>query len=61
MLAYVLFARGLRRLSAAETTTIVLAEPVTATLLAVAVLHQGLGVAGAAGIGLVLGGILVLA
>jgi DME family drug/metabolite transporter len=61
VLAYVLFARGLRRLTAAETTTIVLAEPVTATLLAVAVLHQGLGVAGAAGIGLVLGGILVLA
>ena len=61
VLAYVLFARGLRRLTAAETTTIVLAEPVTATLLAVAVLHQGLGIAGAAGIGLVLGGILVLA
>ena len=61
VLAYVLFARGLRRLTAAETTTIVLAEPVTATLLAVAVLHQGLGIAGAASIGLVLGGILVLA
>src|SRR5206468_13058042 len=43
VLAYLLFARGLRRLTASETTTMVLAEPVTATILAVAVLHQPLG------------------
>lgn len=61
VVAYVLFARGLRRLSAAETTTIVLAEPVTATLLGIAVLHEGLGVAGAAGVALVLSGIVLLA
>ncbi len=61
VIAYVLFARGLRRLSAAETTTIVLAEPVTATLLGIAVLHEGIGTVGAAGVALVLGGIGVLA
>ena len=38
VLAYLLFARGLRRLTASETTTIVLVEPVTATILGVAVL-----------------------
>lgn len=61
VLAYVLFARGLRRLSASETTTIVLAEPVTAAILAVAVLHQRLGGGAAVGIALVLGGIAALA
>ena len=61
VLAYLLFARGLRRLSASETTTLVLAEPVTATVLAVAVLHERLGLGGAAGIALVLAGIAVLA
>jgi len=61
VLAYVLFARGLRRLSASETTTIVLAEPVTAAVLAVAVLHERLGLGAAAGIALVLAGIASLA
>jgi drug/metabolite transporter, DME family len=61
VVAYVLFARGLRRLSASETTTIVLAEPVTAALLAVAVLHERLGAGAAAGIALVLAGIAALA
>jgi len=61
VLAYVLFARGLRRLSASETTTIVLAEPVTAAILAVAVLHERLGVGAAVGIALVLAGIAALA
>jgi DME family drug/metabolite transporter len=59
--AYVLFARGLRHVQAAEATTIVLAEPVTATLLGILILGervQGLGLAGAA---LVLAGLLVLA
>ena len=61
VVAYVLFARGLRRLSASETTTIVLAEPVTAAILAVAVLHEQLGVGSVAGIALVLSGIAALA
>lgn len=59
--AYVLFARGLRHVQAAEATTIVLAEPVTATLLGILILGervQGLALAGAV---LVLAGLLVLA
>jgi DME family drug/metabolite transporter len=60
-LAYVLFAHGLVRLSASEVTTIVLAEPLTATLLGVLVLDEHLGAAGAAGAALVLAGLAVLA
>ena len=41
-LAYVLFARGLKQLSAAETATLTLAEPLTATLLGVIVLGETL-------------------
>src|SRR6478735_7235476 len=40
--AYLLFARGLKRLSAAETATLTLAEPLTATLLGVIVLSETL-------------------
>ena len=61
ILAYLLFARGLRRLTASETTTIVLAEPVTATILGVAVLHQALGAMAIVGVILVIAGIAVLA
>ncbi len=60
-LAYVLFARGLRTLTASETATLTLAEPVTAALLGVAVVGERLPAAGAAGAALVLGGLLVLA
>jgi DME family drug/metabolite transporter len=59
--AYLLFARGLRRLSAAETSTLTLAEPLTAGLLGDAVLGERVTGAGAAGAGLVLAGLLVLA
>jgi DME family drug/metabolite transporter len=61
VLAYLLFARGLRRLTASETTTIVLAEPVTAAILGLAVLHEPLGAAATAGVLLVIAGIAVLA
>jgi DME family drug/metabolite transporter len=61
ILAYLLFARGLRRLTASEATTIVLAEPVTATVLGVAVLHQPLGATAIVGVALVIAGIGVLA
>jgi DME family drug/metabolite transporter len=61
VLAYLLFARGLRQLTASETTTIVLAEPVTASILGVAVLHQPLGTTGVAGVLLVVAGIVILA
>jgi DME family drug/metabolite transporter len=60
-LAYVLFARGLRRLSAAETSTLTLAEPLTAALLGAAVLGERLTVLSGLGAGLVLAGLLVLA
>ena len=40
--AYLLFARGLKHLSAAETATLTLAEPLTATLLGVIVLSESL-------------------
>jgi DME family drug/metabolite transporter len=60
-LAYVLFARGLKRLTAAETATLTLAEPLTATLLGVIVLAERLSAPAALGAGLVLTGLLVLA
>lgn len=59
--AYVLFAGGLRHLDASEVTTIVLAEPLTATLLGWIVLEERLGPVGAVGAGLVLAGLAVLA
>lgn len=58
--AYVLFARGLRRVSAAEATTIVLVEPLTAAVLGALVLEERLGAAAVLGALLVLGGLLVL-
>jgi DME family drug/metabolite transporter len=60
-LAYVLFARGLRRLSAAETSTLTLAEPLTAGLLGAAVLGERLTLLSGLGAGLVLAGLLALA
>ena len=59
--AYLLFARGLRRLSAAETATLTLAEPLTATLLGVIVLSERMTAPAALGAALILGGLLVLA
>jgi DME family drug/metabolite transporter len=61
VLAYLLFARGLLRLTASETTTIVLAEPVTATILGTVVLHEPLGLIPIAGVLLVIAGVGVLA
>ncbi len=60
-LAYVLFARGLVHLSAAETTTLVLAEPLTAALLGIALLGEHVGAATLAGGGLVVAGLLTVA
>jgi DME family drug/metabolite transporter len=61
VLAYLLFARGLQRLTAAETTTIVLAEPVAAAILGITVLHEPLGALAVVGVLLVVGGVGVLA
>jgi drug/metabolite transporter, DME family len=60
-LAYVLFARGLRRLSSGETATLVLAEPLTASALGVVALGEHPSVTAGAGALLVLAGLLVLA
>ena len=60
-LAYLLFARGLKRISAAETATLTLAEPLTATLLGVVVLSEHMTAPAAAGGALILAGLLGLA
>ncbi len=56
-LAYVLFGRGLRGLFPSTAVTLVLAEPVTAALLAALVLDEPLGAAGWLGVGLVVVGL----
>jgi DME family drug/metabolite transporter len=60
-LAYVLFSRGLRSLSSGETATLVLAEPLTASLLGLLVLGEKASVLAGAGAVLVLLGLVVLA
>jgi DME family drug/metabolite transporter len=60
-LAYSLFARGLRSLDASEVTTLVLAEPLTATVLGVVVLDERVGTGGLLGAALILAGLAVLA
>jgi drug/metabolite transporter, DME family len=58
--AYILFARGLERLSASETATLTLAEPLTAGLLGAIVLAEPMTAMSAAGAGLVLAGLVAL-
>jgi drug/metabolite transporter, DME family len=60
-LAYVLFARGLRRLTPGETATLTLAEPLTATGLGILALGERPGAVAAIGAALVLAGLLALA
>ena len=60
-LAYVLFARGLGRISAAETSTLTLAEPLAATALGVVLLAEHLPVPALAGGALLVAGLAVLA
>jgi drug/metabolite transporter, DME family len=60
-LAYVLFARGLRGLAAAETATLTLAEPLTAAALGALVLAERPGAVAVAGAALVLAGLAALA
>ncbi len=60
-IAYVLFARGLRRLTPGETATLTLAEPLTAALLGALVLGERPGPTAIAGAALVLVGIAALA
>jgi DME family drug/metabolite transporter len=56
----VLFARGLRSLSASETATLTLAEPLTAGALGAIVLAEPFTALSAAGAALVLAGLLAL-
>ena len=58
-LAYLLFVRGLTVLSAGPVATLVLAEPVVATVLGTVVLGERLSVAGAAGAALIVVGLVV--
>ncbi len=60
-LAYVLFARGLRRLSAAEVSTLTLAEPLTAAAFGILLLGEPLTTSTLAGGALLLAGLGVLA
>lgn len=57
-LGYLLFVRGLAVLPAGPVTTLMLAEPLVATVLGVAVLGERLGVSGVAGVVLLLVGLL---
>lgn len=57
--AYLLFVRGLAVLPAGPVTTLMLAEPVMATTLGVAVLDERLSLLGGIGAGLVLAGLVV--
>ena len=60
-LAYLLFAAGLRHLAAGEVATLTLAEPVTATLLGVAILEERPELVAVVGMALVVAGLAVLA
>jgi DME family drug/metabolite transporter len=60
-LAYVLFARGLREIDASEVTTLALAEPLTASVLGVAVLGERPGAIAVLGAVLVLAGLFLVA
>ncbi len=60
VVAYLLYAHGLRRMRAAEAATLTLAEPATATLLGALVLGEQLGAGSIVGIGLVTAAMVVL-
>ncbi|MCI2956160.1 DMT family transporter [Agromyces atrinae] len=59
-LAYVLFARGLAGLRASTVATLTLAEPLTASILGLAVLHEPLSAGATLGLAILAGGIVVL-
>ena len=59
-LAYTLYGFGLSHLKASNASTLVLAEPVTATILSVTVLHNQLSITSWCGVLLVIVGLLYL-
>lgn len=60
-LAYVLFGYGLARLGAATVATLTLAEPLTATVLGLALLHERLATTSVLGLAVLAAGLVVLA
>ena len=60
-IAYMLFARGLRTVTVSTTVSLTLAEPLTAGLLGLLVLGERLTPLALVGVGLLLGGLVVLA
>jgi drug/metabolite transporter, DME family len=60
VVGYTLFARGLRVLDAPSVTTLTLAEPLTATVLAIAVVGERPTLFGAVGAGLLLAGLVAI-
>jgi DME family drug/metabolite transporter len=58
--AYLLYGYGLQRLSSATTVTLVLAEPLTATFLAVVVLNETIAPVAWIGVGALLAGLLIV-
>lgn len=60
LLAYLLFERGLRRVSSSTATTLTLLEPVVATALAVGIVGERLPPMAWVGIGLILGAVAIL-
>ncbi|KQX72521.1 MULTISPECIES: DMT family transporter [Aeromicrobium] len=61
VIAYVLFAAGLRSLSASSVSTLTLVEPLTACVLGLALLGEQLSAAGWAGLAALLAGVTLLA
>jgi DME family drug/metabolite transporter len=59
--AYALFSRGLRKVPAAAAVTLTLAEPLTAAVLGIAVLHEPVSLAVGVGMALVLAGLAMVA
>jgi drug/metabolite transporter, DME family len=59
-IAYTFFSRGLRQVPVATAASLTLAEPLTAGILGVIVLHETLTIAGAFGIFLIFAGLVVL-
>ncbi|WP_229715271.1 DMT family transporter [Subtercola lobariae] len=59
-LAYTLFARGLKNLAASRAATLTLIEPLTATALGIAVLHEQFTLSSAIGVALLTAGLAIL-
>jgi len=59
-LSYYLFCRGLEKIPVSTVVTLSLAEPFTATILGIIVLHETLDVTGWIGLAMILSGLVIL-